>query len=283
MNKAALLFGFLSLLVSGLAQDHPAAFVWKDSEGSGRQQTVLFRRNIVLEDSVESAAIHLFADSRYHLYVNGMHINFGPSRFYTAHPEFDSYDLAPFLNPGKNVIAVEVLSNGTETYQVPLSKGGFIAWGEISTGSRRETLETPGDWKMWVSEAYDHQALRFSFACGPMEIFDGRKQPAHWNRSGFDDSGWIKPVVHSDPGHWGALSPRTIPPLTQDELLPEQLLGIYREKQDEALYSFFIKTPDRENRDYNAGKQMYACTYISPRTLAYLIRKRMIPEMRVRF
>jgi len=263
MNRTLFLLAFLFLTSAGIAQKHPAEFVWKDAEGSGRQQTVLFRRNIEIGDEGKGPAIlHLFADSRYHLYVNGTHVNFGPSRFYVAHPEYDSYDLSPYLRSGQNVIAVEVLTNGTVTYQVPLSRGGFIAWGEITTASGSYSLSTPGEWNMWVSDAYDHQALRFSFACGPMEVFDGRKQQALWNKPGYDDSHWIKPVLMAEQAYWGELSPRTIPPLTQDEILPEQLLGIYRERRDEALYSFFIKTPDRENSDYNSGKQMYASTYI---------------------
>ena len=242
--------------------EDPARFVWMDMEGSGRQQTVLFRRNFTLEGTADTAILHLFADSRYHLFVNGIHLNFGPSRFYPAHPEYDTYDLVPYLVKGRNTVAVEVLSNGTETYQVPLSKGGFIAWGGVKAGTGRISLETPGAWKMIGSDAYDHEALRFSFACGPMEIFDGRQQPAGWNQPGFDDSRWEMPVVHGDPDHWGGLTPRTIPPLTQNELLPVELLGIYRESGREEMYNFFIKTPDRTNRDYNSGRQMYACTYI---------------------
>ena len=254
------IFMFLSL--QARSQEHPAKFVWKDAEGSGRQQTVLFRRTLELDQIPGSATFYLFADSRYHLYVNGIHLNFGPSRFYTAHPEYDSYDLLPYLKEGRNVVAVEVLSNGTITYQVPLSIGGFLAWGEVKTEAESISLKTPGAWKMKASEAYDHEALRFSFACGPMEVFDGRKQPADWHAPDFDDSSWGKPVLLHKQAHWGELSPRTIPPLTQDELLPMELLGIYKEQSSEELYTFFIKTPDRENLEYNRGQQLYAATYI---------------------
>lgn len=262
MNKIFICLGLFLLSVPGYAQDHPAKFVWKDAEGSGRQQTVLFRRTINLDKQPETAMLHLFADSRYHLYVNGIHLNFGPSRFYTAHPEYDSYELAPYLHSGVNVVAAEVLTNGTLSFQVPFSIGGFIAWGDMETGSGRISLETPGEWKMHVSDAYDHEALRFSFACGPIEVFDGRKQAIDWNMPGFNESLWQKPVVLRDQAHWGALSPRTIPALTQDELLPEELLGIYRELRHEDIYTFFIKTPDETSQDYNSGKQMYGCTYI---------------------
>lgn len=262
MSRIILSGVFLLLSLHAWTQEHPAKFVWKDAEGSGRQQTVLFRRTMQLDQKPDTATIHLFADSRYHIYVNGIHLNFGPSRFYTAHPEYDSYDLAPYFKEGLNVVAVEVLTNGTISYQVPLSIGGFIAWGEVKDGEESISLKTPGAWKMQVSDAYDQQALRFSFACGPMEVFDGRKQAADWNMPGFDDSTWQQPFMLANQAHWGGLTPRTIPLLTQDELLPLALLGIYEEQSSEELYTFFIKTADRENKEYNRGKQLYSTTYI---------------------
>lgn len=243
-----------------------ARFVWKDPAGSGRQQTVLFRRTFELGEPVDSAVIHLFADSRYHLYVNGTHVNFGPARFYPRNPRYDSYDLSPYLRRGRNVIGIKVLTNGTETFQVPLSIGGFIARGRLATGSGILNLNTPGEWKMFVPDAFRHDALRFSFACGPMEIFDARQEPSDWNRAGFDDSNWERPAEIERQDHWGRLTPRVIPPLTQDELLPLELLGIYEPAGEEQVFSFFIKTPDRTNRLYGQGRQVYACTYIySPR------------------
>lgn len=248
------------------AQEHPAFFVWKDPWGSGRQESVLFRRSFHLDMVPDTAVLNLFADSRYHLYVNGTHLQFGPSRFYPENPRYDRYDLAPYLGEGENVVAVEVLSNGTETFQVPLSSGGFIAWGGVNTGSGPISFRTPGEWKMRAPGAFDSAAIRFSFACGPMEVFDGRKQPPDWNRPGFDDSQWALPVVRTSQEHWGRLTPRIIPPLTQDETVPLELLGIYRESDREQVYSFFIKTPDNTRTQYGAGNQIYAATYLySPR------------------
>jgi alpha-L-rhamnosidase len=243
-----------------------ARFVWKDAAGSGRQQKVLFRRTFEIRGPAGPAEMHIFADSRYHLYVNGTHIGFGPSRFYPRDPQYDSYDLSGYLREGRNAIAVEVLSNGTETFQVPLSIGGLIAWGEVVTGTGVISLETPGDWKMSLGNAFRDDALRFSFACGPMEIFDARLEAGDWKTAGFDDSGWEVPVEVGRQDHWGSLAPRTIPQLTRDELVPLELLGIYEPAGDEQVYSFFIKTPDETNKLYNSGWQMYASTYMySPR------------------
>ena len=38
-----------------------------------------------------------------------------------------------------------------------------------------------------------------------------------WAAASYDDSAWEKPVIHGNPAHWGELTPRTIPHLTQDD------------------------------------------------------------------
>jgi len=99
-----------------------------------------------------------------------------------------------------------------------------------------------------------------------MEIFDAREEPIGWKTADFDDANWAAPVEIGDQDHWGSLSPRVIPPLTQEELVPVELLGIYEPSGEEKVHSFFIKTPDETNSLYGSGRQMYACTYVySPR------------------
>lgn len=250
-------------LQSPLNAQHPADFVWKDAVGSGRQQKVLFRKSFELSKIPEEASIKLFADSRYHLYVNETHINFGPSRFYQDNPEYDSHSIGPYLKTGKNVIAVEVLSNGTESYQVPLSIGGFIAWGNITDPEEGSiSLNTPGNWKMKSVNSMNPEALRFSFACSVLEDVDFRKEPADWKNTGFNDSDWKKTVSIENQNYWGAMKVRTIPHLSQDEITPLLCTGIYLESNKEDVLSFFVKAPDRTNLEYNTGESMIGYTYI---------------------
>ena len=147
-----LIFQFLVFLLftSAVAQQS-ASFVWKDTEGTGRQQKVLFRYNFELADKPTESEFNIFADSRYHLYVNGIHINFGPSRFYLANPQYDSYNLKRYLKKGRNTIAVEVLANGMNTFQLPKSIGGFIAWGTITDNKGKKiSVNTPGNGKCYL-------------------------------------------------------------------------------------------------------------------------------------
>ena len=91
--------------------------MWEDATGEGRARVVWFRRELELEAPPSEATLHLFAGSRYLLLVNGAVIASGPARSYPERPEYDSVDLAPHLVAGRNVLAVQVLSFGTSSFQ----------------------------------------------------------------------------------------------------------------------------------------------------------------------
>ncbi|NJO03717.1 MAG: hypothetical protein HC880_20440, partial [Bacteroidia bacterium] len=66
------------LSVSIVRAQEDAQYVWVDETGQGRNQYAYFRQDIELGGSLEQAQIHLFASSRYQLWVNGVYLNFGP-------------------------------------------------------------------------------------------------------------------------------------------------------------------------------------------------------------
>ena len=251
------------IFIEAVAINNPAKFIWKDAEGSGRQQKVLFRYDFELDDNPIESQFHIFADSRYHLYINGTHINFGPSRFYPANPEYDSYGLKKYLKKGKNVIAVEVLANGMNTFQIDKSIGGLIAWGKaIDEKGNEIDFKTPGEWKILSVETMDTEAIKFSFATGALENQDSNKEPSNWQNIIFDDSNWLEPIIILNQKHWGKLTKRTIPYLTQDEKTPLLCSGIYNEKDGETIHSFFVKSADETPLLYNKGEHKIGYTYI---------------------
>jgi hypothetical protein len=187
------------------------AWIWSDPRGTDRNAFALFRRVLDLPARPDHAELHLFADARYRLRVNGDVVNYGPARFVPAHPEYDSIDLAAWLRPGMNVITVEAWEPNSFNYQIEQDcVGGFIAWGEVVAGGRRFDLATPGEWQSRRGEAWDPQAPSYSFVQGPVEILDLARLP----ESLFTDprsSGWSSPSARAD-GPWGAFAPRCMPP-----------------------------------------------------------------------
>jgi len=259
-----ILFSFLLFIPVFLsAKENRASFIWIDESGAGRQVYAYFRYDLKVNNDAKSAKINLFADSRYHLFVNGQFVNFGPVRFNPAHPEYDSLDILPYLIKGNNVIAVKVLSNGMNTFQIPKNIGGFIGWGEvIEMDGTSHSLATPGAWICKPVRGYDPTSPKVSFALHVLESYDSRMDQKDWNLTGADLKDWKKVSILKNQDAWGQLKPRSIPLLTQYEITPKSVMGVYSLKTDEDIYSFRVKTSDTILKDFETQKRVFAYTYI---------------------
>ena len=84
---------------------------WTDHDKS-QARIVYFRKTVEISDDAAKAPfrIRISADSRYKLYVNGAFVQDGPQKALDLKEWFvDEADLANYLHPGKNTVAVEVL------------------------------------------------------------------------------------------------------------------------------------------------------------------------------
>ncbi|WP_116105305.1 alpha-L-rhamnosidase C-terminal domain-containing protein [Lewinella sp. IMCC34191] len=249
----------------GNSGTYGARYVWTDTDTSEIFQVAYFRLSVTVEEDPRSADLHLFADSRYVLMVNGNPINFGPARFYPEHPSFDSYDLRPYLRRGNNVIGVKVLSNGAATFQLRRHRPGFIVWGEIVGDSGKKTdLTTTGEnWYAHRAEGYLPETPKATFALGPVEIHDARKEMAYgdWATTSTTPDGWEHPVpIPSE--DWGALTARPIPPLTQEYFRPWKILGRATFDTSRTLYAGQVVAPDQSWDGYRTSANVSGFTYV---------------------
>ncbi|MCX7934781.1 MAG: alpha-L-rhamnosidase N-terminal domain-containing protein, partial [Planctomycetota bacterium] len=244
-------------------------FIWLDRQGLGRHVNAYFRRDFTLAALPRQALLHIFADSNYHLKVNGAFVGYGPARFQPAEPEYDTWDIAPFLRCGANAIAVHVVAHGMSTFMTALNRGGLIAWGTIPNGAGKPIdLSTPGAWLCRKATGYDQEAPIFSFTSNAIDIFDARQDVPDWDKAHVRRQGWHKPVILEAQNSWGPLRPRSIPHLTQREIIPERLLGAYPLRAVEKIFSFRLAKPWEMNtrEAMSERKRVFACTWIhSPR------------------
>jgi hypothetical protein len=182
----------------------PTTIAHPSVTSSDRNSFLLFRRRFELSDLADAnlsiSEFQIFADTRYRLIVNDSIVGYGPTRFYPDYPEFDSYEIAPYLKNGVNEIRVEVNSRNASSFQAVPSQLGFWAAGKIS----EINLDTPGDWEVKISQARSAQAPTFSFAQGPVEIVDVQLLETEWK----EEAGWGNPMTISG---WGELLPRSLP------------------------------------------------------------------------
>ncbi len=174
----------------------PARFVWLPVNPQDTVPTdwLAFRRRFDWAGNSAPAALHLFASTRYRLWVNGEIVGYGPGRFVPPHEEFDRYDLGPYLCAGSNCIMVEVCFINANNFQSMSGDcGRFLAWGNVQTPNSSIDLATPGDWQVQRLTAWSNDAPHFSFAIGPAEILNLtiRKQRLS------SDTLWQTPMVIS--------------------------------------------------------------------------------------
>ncbi len=112
-----------------------------------------FRKTVELEKTPEHFNVHVSADNRYRLYVNGISVVAGPQRSDVMHWRYDEVDLASYLRNGSNVIAAVVWHWGEHKPVAQHSyQTGFLIRGATSEEATIDTGAT--SWKVVANSAY---------------------------------------------------------------------------------------------------------------------------------
>jgi len=186
-----------------------------------------FRKAIDLPSRPGRFVVHVTADNRYQLWVNGTRVVFGPARGDLNHWRFETIDLAPHLHAGRNVLAAVVWNYGELAPEAQTTwRTGFLIQGDTAAEAAVNSGTT---WKAAANPAYSpipftHAQMRGYFVVGPGERVDGAKFPWGWETEGYDDSAWSRaepavpdgrahgsPRPSQDAGNRWLLVPRSIP------------------------------------------------------------------------
>lgn len=184
-----------------------------------------FRKNISLDEVPDAFVIHVSADNRYQLLVNGTLVSRGPARGDQRHWRFETVDIAEHLQPDNNVIAAVVWNFGDIRPQAQMShETAFILMGDTEAES---IANTDRSWKVWQNSEYglipsNKFGLNTYYVVGPGEVIDGNSYPTDWSSVSYEDDDW-KEALTLEPGHprgtgTGAnwmLVPRKIPPMIE--------------------------------------------------------------------
>ena len=203
-----------------------ARWIWDTGETHSpgeRNKVVLFRRLFHLSTKPSAALLHITADSRYGLFLNGKRLGTGPARAFHFHYEYDTYEITEHLIPGVNLVAVQVQHWGEATFQHQVGRGGLLL--EIEdTGNGAILLASDANWRVWHTRAYRQNTPRIACQLPWEEQFDARLHPEGWQISTFADSHWPDAQEIGSVGcaPWGTLAPRTIPFLTDEPCEPVQ-------------------------------------------------------------
>lgn len=154
-----------------------------------------FRKELTLASVPAHFWVHVSADNRFLLHVNGQYTGEGPARGDLFHWRFETIDLAPMLKPGKNVLAATVWNFGTRAPIAQMTnQTGFILQGDTAA---EEIANTDKSWRVKQEKGRGlapTNGVTGYYAAGPGEVVDGRLAEWDWDAPSISDtSSWHTP------------------------------------------------------------------------------------------
>lgn len=158
-----------------------------------------FRKTIQLQAKPSRFVVHVSADNRFLLFVNGKRVGEGPARGDFSRWRYETFDLTPFLTAGDNVIAATVWQFGV---YAPLAQVtdrlAFLVEGDTAAEAVANTNST---WQAELEPGHMPkrplpEGMWEYWAAGPGERIDGSSYDWNWKES-----------ASSERSHWVAAAP----------------------------------------------------------------------------
>ena len=131
--------------VDPIAATLKGAMIW-DATDTASPASVGFRKTLSLPGKPASATLHIFADTRYMLWINGRYVARGPNRFDPKRPEYDTLQVSGYLNAGVNTLAVLVQSR-LSNYRFIKHTPGLCILLETAAGHDARRFTTDTSWR----------------------------------------------------------------------------------------------------------------------------------------
>jgi len=183
----------------------------------------LFSKELDVSEKMQTYIVHVSADNRYKLFVNGKMVSTGPSLGDLTHWNYETVNIASYLNIGKNTISALVWNEGKWKPVTQYSAGtAFIMQGN---SDKESAVNTDYNWQCTKIEGYSPlpQRVHGYYALGPGEfvdmnlstysLFNNERKKDNWYRVNEIGFGVPKGCNTLDAsGEW-MLVPSSIPPV----------------------------------------------------------------------
>ena len=199
--------------------DWQGQWIWCTEDPGTENVWTMFRKTFSADSLPGTLPAHISADSRYWLWVNGTRVVYEGSLKRGPDKEsgyYDTVDIAPYLQPGDNVIAALVWYWGKDQSfsYIDSGSGGFL----FEAVSPELTVLSDSTWLARKDPAFlnDTGAIQPNYRIPEFNIFyDARLDPGNWTGAGFDAADWdnaqlLAATRYGDAGK-GTLYPRPIP------------------------------------------------------------------------
>jgi hypothetical protein len=210
----------LLLFVLLIAAQHTFSIEWKgqwintEKCQSAKNTWLVYRKAVDMATVPQSLEARIAADTKYWLWINNQLVVFegglkrGPSPNGTY---YDVVDIAPYLTPGENLIAVLVWHFGQDGFSHTNSGKAALLFDAAASGIE---IVSDASWQCAVYEAYQNTGAPFpNYRLPESNIrFDARREMEDWNRTTFKGSlPQAIPIAKAGGAPFGQLTERPIP------------------------------------------------------------------------
>jgi alpha-L-rhamnosidase len=246
-----------------LSRTWKAAWIWGGEEASPRNEWRSFRQTFSCPTDFDgSAQLHISADSRYVLYIDGQQIGRGPVRSWPKEQFYDTYEIGHLLRAGStHTIAVLVLHFGVANFYYIRGRGGLIA--EVVSGNHT-LLTTDANWRTQPLAGFQRSAPRMACQQAFSEIMDARADNDSWTEPSYDDRSWSHALLVGPVGTapWTKLIPRDIPFLTEETYYPTSIRSMHRVQTPAYMAAIDLRNQMVPESANHANRIAY-CGYIA--------------------
>ena len=198
--RISLLFLFIAFSKINIAQSGDpgilqkqwkAAWIQVPGESKDGYGVYLFRKKLDLDSRPATFRIHVSADNRYKLFVNEKMVSLGPARGDITHWNYETVDIASFLQQGSNIISAIVWNEAQWRPEAQISfRTGFIVQGATDA---EQNINTGPEWKCIRDNSYQPLQVKIPntyYVSGPGEQVTMSAHPREWKKSDFNDASW---------------------------------------------------------------------------------------------
>ncbi len=186
---------FPTMEMPGLSETDtcPARWIWHPEVLSHEQAILVFRLVFTVQEPT-TARLHVSADHRYELFLDGERLGRGPERGDPAHWMFETYALE--LSAGTHLLAARAWwlpVDGSPMAQMSVNPGFVV----LAEGDMAETLSTgAGPWEVLEIPAYfqEPSSVRAYYVVGWSFLMDGARFPWGWNTDPACPGEWVTPM-----------------------------------------------------------------------------------------
>jgi len=193
-----------------------ASWIASPKDAGNKYGVYYFRKSIDFVTQPSSFIIHVSADNRYKLYVNGKLVSLGPARGDTYFWNYETVDIASYLTTGKNIVSALVFNEAEYRPEAQITvRTAFIIQGNTAN---EEILNTNNTWKC-IRDTGRMPIPGYFFSASKGELVDMNKTvKGDWTAVDYNDSDWPKAAKVMDGSlkgtAWGidwALVPSSLP------------------------------------------------------------------------